>query len=272
KNLDNTTWFGNLSDIVDAVQGLKSGTVTEANLRTLRNPLLNVATGGVLTNRLRNAVDPVRRETRGLVDDWMNRVPGFSKSLPPVRDGYGDVVVPPKAMGGNWFGLLKPIVPAFRPFETDPVKQEGNRLQARVPVFRETLGGRVEPEHTIREQFQTDVTGIRLTPQQLDQRIRLYNDLVRDPEIGMKTLLNDPEYKNANKALQREMFTGVLRDMWQASGQMLLEKQPKLLQQLELKVERSAAPLLDEPAPPIQEPAPIQEQELLNLQRFDPRP
>lgn len=236
KNLGDTTWLRNSADLVDVIQNLRANDLlSDRNLEYLRSPFVNILTGGPMTNRIRQIVDPELRETRGMLDEVMNRIPGYSKTLPPVPDGYGDPVIPPF---NNWWGLLKPIVPSFKPFEKDPAKIEGDRVQARLPVFGDRIGGKVTPEGSTRQIFVEEEKGVKLTPQEWQRRVKIYNDLVKDKETGIQTLIDSKDYKFQEdgkpqpKAYKREVFTGHMRELWKASGQLLIEESPQLQNKL----------------------------------------
>src|SRR5258706_3075031 len=58
-------------------------------------PALNEAPAGPAAAPTRPAISPLMRETRKIIDDLMEKGPGYSKTLPPMRDGLGDSILTP---------------------------------------------------------------------------------------------------------------------------------------------------------------------------------
>jgi hypothetical protein len=240
KNIDDTTWFRQGASIAETVQGLaRAEPLGMQATRTIANPIITASSGGPLVNRVRQAMDPVTRDVRSLYDEYRNKIPGWSRTVPPLRDPYGDVVTPPQPAISNWFGLLRPVVPAFKEFQTDPVKIEGDKIQARMPLFERTIGGNVENPDSIRQQFAENQKGIRLSEEDFQKRIDIYQGLVRG-DMGIQSkIMDNPNYKERNGAptpqpLKREMFSGHMQGLWNAAGGLLLKNDQKLRMELEL--------------------------------------
>lgn len=215
------TWWQNADALIDVLQGLQQApsvaraeriqaerggmpstaaeekpSLSESTRKFLTAPLTAVGIpfmfgGGPLGQRFTRVVDPVLRETRSLVDDFMSRTPGFSQKLPPVRDAFGDPVTPPQAIaGGPWLGLLRPVVPSFRPFETDRAKIEADKLQVAAPYFPWSY------------------QGVQLTSQERDRWQQIYRRILRHPELGIeKRVLDNSEIQKQPHALRRELFS-----------------------------------------------------------------
>ena len=243
KNFPNRTWWRNASDLIDQIQGLKEGKplVKYGEQATLA-PGITGVTGGSLMQRVARIVDPIQRDTQTLMDLVKARTPYFSKDLPPKVDGYGDPIIPPQALGGAWFGLFSPVAPKVKPPVEDRVKQEGDRLQATLPRFGNTVGGKTQ--HTeddlgnfdVLPQLPGDVIGVDITLQQKYRWAQFYRELLRDSKDGIEAvLINTRDYqdeKQTPKALQKEQFEGLLRAYKQGAWQKLLSEDPTLLEKV----------------------------------------
>lgn len=210
RNLADKTYWKTLSDLIDltsaTIQGHEPGKRAKD---VLMNPVVTVATGGPLVASIAKAVDPISRETRGFVDNLMARVPGYSTTLPPLRDGYGDPILPPQAVGPDWLGVASPLT--LKPIETDRVKVEGAKLEVKLPKFPDHVGGTTRDDFDIRAPFPEDRVGVELTPQERDRWQVIYRDLLRSKEHGIEIqLLDNPEYQQQTRAMQREMFMSTL--------------------------------------------------------------
>src|SRR5258706_10759445 len=81
----------------------------------------------------RRPISPLMRETRKIIDDLMEKVPGYSKTLPPMRDGLGDPILPPPGFPRH---IVKGAIPILdRPNSADPARKEGARPSVRTSPF-----------------------------------------------------------------------------------------------------------------------------------------
>src|SRR3990170_6588963 len=176
---------------------------------------------------------------------WIAKIPGYSKTLPPAVDGYGDAKLAPQAVGGMWTGLVQPFT--IKPYVEDRVKVEGGRLEVRLPQFPSTIGGTTRGDFNIREPFPEDKLGVELSGRQRYDRTQIYRDLIRHPANGIeKALLDNPEYQQATRAAQRDMFSQFLSEAWSASQDFLLIKHPELGEKLITNQASRVAPMLQE--------------------------
>lgn len=196
-------------------------------MQVLASPLINVATGGPLGSGIAREMDPIKRETRGILDNITSKIPGYSKTVPPDRDPYGDPILYPQAIGGSWLGMVSPLI--LKPLEEDRVKKEGNRLQVKVPDFPWAIGGKMNDDFDIRAPYPEDSLPVELSPQERDQWQVMYRNLLRHQKYGIEAvLLNKPEYQNAPRALQREMFTDFLSQSRSTARDALMVKEPTI--------------------------------------------
>jgi hypothetical protein len=232
RNLLDKTYWENLGRIVDLTSSLRSGEPVEKKLASLAlNPLTTVATGGPLVASVAKVMDPVQRDARTFTDQILAKVPGYSKDVPPLRDAFGDPILPPQAIGGKWLGPINPIT--HEPDQTDPLKKEAARLQVKVPMFPDSIGGKLRDDFDIMAPQPSDRMPVGLSPQLRDEWQQTYGNLIRSDEIGLKAQTLDNEvYQNAPLALQRVMYTRALAGYRKASENVLLAKHPDLAKQV----------------------------------------
>lgn len=256
--LERTTW-NSVSDMIDAFQGITKGEeLPRAVGRAVAAPIMAIVTGGPVGGRIKQSMDPAMRDARTLMDEWRSRTPGYSKSVPPRRDGYGDVVIPAQPAGTPWFGFLGPLAPKFKPQETDRVKVEGARLQARLPYFPDSIGIGQLPDNEIFD-LTPNMTGIQpgdpmpvmLTPQQRDRWQQIYKNVMQgdgsknNPGIEAG-LLDTPEYQNAPLALQRSRFSNFATQAKEMAKQALIVEDPELARKIMQNKVDNIMPMLTE--------------------------
>lgn len=255
---DKTSWQ-NASNIIDAIQGLKEGKTPGGKPEyVLEQPITTAITLGPVGSRITQAIDPVRRDTHGFVNNILAKTPWVSKDQPALKDGYGDEVIPPTGwipgLGNNsWFGLLRPVVPAFKPYQTDPIKIEGDRVQAKLPTFPYSFGGSTSPEFDIKAPTSRDRPNINLTPTQRDRWIQIYKNIIRHPDIGInKIVINSPHYMKdvatgepTTLPYQSQMFSDYLSDAKQDAWDALVLEDKKLGDKILINDFTHVAPMLN---------------------------
>jgi len=119
-NVTSKTYLKGLSQFMDAVRS-PEGSVTEA---FFRNRIASYIPAGI--NSIATAVganDPYEREVRSVMDAIYKRLPGFSETLSPRRNVFGEVITARQALGPD------AISPFFSSTQTDDkVKLELARL------------------------------------------------------------------------------------------------------------------------------------------------
>jgi hypothetical protein len=93
-------------------------------------------------------------------------VPGWSSSLPPRRNIFGEAIIPEGALGPD------PISPIYRSTEReDPVIDEirNNRVQLSMPV--RYIGGTSPATGVL--QVERSADGVPLTPKEYDRYVQL---------------------------------------------------------------------------------------------------
>jgi len=229
--------FGQIADVVGTIKSQES--ISDKAAKLAMGPITAVATGGPLGSRIVRSMDPVQREAKTWVDQARNGafgpVFGYSDKMPYMRDGYGDPVLIPQAIGADWLNrnigtwagaalnLVSPITEVKQ--QPDRIKDEGARLQVKLPRFPWSLGGKVQDSFDVSTALPGDKLPVELTPQQRDRWQVIYRSNLRHPDNGIEAqLLNTPEWKGETEAAQRELFQGALaRAREDAKNQLLAE-------------------------------------------------
>lgn len=239
QNVANQTQWRQLSEIVDVANGVARGErLTTRDKLALIQPGMTIAQGGPLVARAARVVDPVTRDARNLVDSWAAKIPGYSRTVPPLRDGYGDVAIPPETPGSPWFGFFYPLVPRMKPLTTDRVKLEGDRLHAKLPAFEDSMT-RAAPrdDFDINEPQPGDSIPVALTPEQRDRWQQIHRNIVRgtkddkfaEENPGIERGLLDTEfYKNAPLGMKRKLFESFMSDAKSAAKDALMLEDKEL--------------------------------------------
>jgi hypothetical protein len=233
RDIVDKSYWQTIGQVVDFLGAVKAGEEPGTNaLKLLQGPLVTAITLGSLPAAVERVLDPVRREARGFFDQIQSRVPGYSETMPPVRDGYGDPVLPPAPLGSNWTGLLQPF--SYRSNETiggpaDPIKKEGARLQAKLPMFPWSLGGKNQDDFDIRSALPGDQLPVPLTPQQRDRWQVIYRNMLRSEDFGIPALMQREEYQKAEIAGQRKMFLNELAKLRTTAKSALMVEDKELL-------------------------------------------
>ena len=127
-NITSGYWLRSVASVVDAVSPApgekdpESAKQFEQYLRGLIGGLIPSEVGTVA-----HMIDPVHREVRGMFDALLDKVPGWSKTLPPALDLWGRPRLRPEPLGPD---LVSPIM--SRDYTPDDVDNELYRLQ--VPI------------------------------------------------------------------------------------------------------------------------------------------
>ena len=209
RDIVDKSYWQTVGDVVDLIGSARAGEQPSKNaMQIAAGPALTMSTGGPLVGSVARIDDPVRREARSFVDQWRARIPGFGEGIPPVRDGYGDPMLVPQAVGSKWLSIISPFT--AQDIEADEIKKEGARLQAKLPMFPWNIGGKVNDSFDIRAALPGDQLPVELTAQQRDRWQVIYRNIIRHPEMGLKSIMNRDEYKNGTFAAQREMFMDYL--------------------------------------------------------------
>src|SRR4030095_11667735 len=190
-------------------------------------------------------VDPLRRETepgadpeeghwgelRRYVNEVKSQTPGWSKTLEPQLNLWGDPIEVPSGWGPDF---LSPVYQSIK--KHDPSGDEIVRLQAmgKVSVGR---AGRVilgkDPEsHPIDQPASPLDAGIELTDKEYSQLVKLAGNEFKDPSTGLgmhdtlnKLVTGDERYKKASDDMKGVIITNLVMAFRQAAVGQLLKRQ-----------------------------------------------
>jgi len=212
----------------------------------------------------------------------MEKTPGYSKTLPPMRDGLGDPILPPPSVPRH---IVKGAIPILdRPNSDDPVRKEGARLSVRTSPFPTCISaGRLRDDFDINKPQPGDLIPVAITPQERDRWILIYRDMIRDPETGFQaTVLDQGRYIDAPDYAKGEMYLGALARYKVAARDALLAENDQLRTKVFANTAESNQHLFQqEPTPaayPDKSPdlfdglTPEQQRNLLRWGNFAPRP
>ena len=132
-------------------------------------------------NQVRKEVDPNVREVWDVVDAMKNRIPGFSKDLPPALNIFGEEILQKGGLGPD---IASPIMTSQE--STDPAAQEIARLNVDLKRPSRTIGGA------------KGAPGVDLTPKQYHRLMQIMGAEVNGGGFkeGMLRLLRSPSYLN----------------------------------------------------------------------------
>lgn len=226
RNMGEDSWWGNVKELTKAISTLgRSDTDVQRIEKAIGAPFVTMGTGGSLGSMAKQFIDPVPRDTRGLIDSFMAKTPMWSTTVPPRRDGYGDVVIPPMAIGGRWAGIVNPI--KIKEAPKDRMRLEGDRLKVKLPYFGNSIGGSTH-EFDLKEPQPGDKLAVGITPQQKDQWKQIYGNFLEHPTLGMNALMDTEEYQKASDALRRQMFQGHTLEAQKFAEEALMLKHKEL--------------------------------------------
>ncbi len=223
KDLGDKTYWQTLGDLIDVGSGFARGsTPGKTPSQVALGPLITTLSLGPVMAGVARMIDPIKREAKTVLDAYIARVPGYSKTLPPDTDAYGDHILPPQAVGPDWIGIASPIT--VKPHTDDRVKLEGDRLQIGVPDFPWQIGGgKTRDDFDIRAPFPEDRLPVGLSNQQRYRWTQIYKNILRHGEHGIEArLLDAPIYKEAPRAWQRETFLNYMANSRAAARDMLM--------------------------------------------------
>lgn len=166
--------FDGVLNLVDAMEGKKDpGDALAWQTSGYAQPLS-------FLSQTASEFDPYMREASTFVNAFKNRVPGLRSDLLPKRDPlYGEPIPNP-----GYHSFVRTA-----PQNTDPVKQEMDRLQYYPGAPQKSIGG------------------VKLTPEQYDRYEATAGPLAKQ---ALTATIRSPEYQNAPDVQKRGMLKGYL--------------------------------------------------------------
>jgi hypothetical protein len=206
QNMASKTYMSSVSEFFDAF--FSSSVDPEANNVKLQRYLQRMAGSAVPSSiaTIERTMSPEMSATYSSLDRIKSRIPGYSDTLPPRRNIFGEPVV---LGGGIGPDIMSPVYTST--VKDDPIADEMVRQQVAVGMPRR------------------QILGIELDAQQYDRYILLYSGIEAKVSLRdeLKRTINSRSYKNGSdgpegtKALMiKSVFTGY-RDM--AKAQLIAE-------------------------------------------------
>lgn len=222
KNITSKTWLKGISDFLVALDEPE---------RRLNNFALNMATGFVpnLINQVNGAmVDPVLRETRGFrggnfaakslasyIDAVKEKIPGYSKTLPPMRTLWGEPIEPREGFndenGQKVYNLLSPAY--VKEIKGDKVNQTilDNEIDLDMPRRSFDIPG--------------VPTAIELTPAEYSRYVELAG---KPAKAALDQIVKNPGFENAPKFQKDQIFRQVVNEFRQRAKAQLISEDKEL--------------------------------------------
>ena len=178
RQIDDKPYFMGIVNMVDAIQDpINPG---ERYLKGLARA--SVPAGVRLVERL---IDPTLREADTVVKTLRANTPGYSDTLSPRRNRFGEVQLIPEAWGPDW---LSPVFTHVD--QNDPVAKEMDRLGVKLEKLSRIFAGTNPPD--VRMQPERMGEGIELNDKEFDFLVRMAGNELKDSAgRGMKDRLAD---------------------------------------------------------------------------------
>jgi hypothetical protein len=238
RNLTSKLYVEQAADLFEAMAGDEAALarLKKAGLRTLVPGVARLAKK-VTDPAVRDPESPSVAETEsawsealGILNQYKAEIPGFSTSLPPRRNLWGDVITVPS---GWLIGQLSPVYTTTA--KNDPAGDEIVRL--RLPVGRAPrviLGKDPESHPPDRNPSPLD-TGIELTDAEYDEFVRLAGNELKVNGQGLHDKLNevvtsDERYLKANDLIRGGVITNIVNAYRRAAIGELLKNNEAILE------------------------------------------
>lgn len=227
KTMVSKTYLQGLSDAIEAISNPERGAAKYAQ----RFAQTLIPTGVRTIERA--ITDPTLREARSVLESIQSVVPGWSSSLPPRRNLFGEVV---SLSGGLGPDLISPIYTST--LKDDPVSQEIARHRVDISLPSRTLEGRRHSSMQDR-----GVEGVELSPKEYDRYARLAGEGLR---ADLKDVIASGGYQSASdgpdggKALLIRHVVQIHRQIARAK---LFDEEPAVTQRHQDYLERRASAL-----------------------------
>lgn len=200
------TWLTGITSIVEAIQSPDQKAHTY--MKSLGKSLIPAGFGQV-----ERFLDPTVRETETILDAMKERVPGYSTSLPPKLNMWGEPVI---IENPDVFGLINPIY--ISTDKNNLAAKEMLRLKIGIQMPERSIAGpptsRFDPLRP-----ETLKHGVTLNPQQYHRLVQLSGEGLREE---ITNLIDNPFYQRQTDAMKEEMIRKIIRDKREDAREALL--------------------------------------------------
>lgn len=241
KNMASKSYLSGLADVLEALEKPDRGTK-----HVMMGWARSLVPAGI--RQAERYLDPTIREARSYLDQIKAGIPGWSETLPPRRNLWGDPIRVPPGFGSD---LISPI------YQTnvvdDPVTAEIVRHRVSVAMPAKYIGGTIPPQEGMPQMTVESATvGVELTPGEYDRLVLLMAKEVADGsgknlKDRLAQLIASPEYQkesngpNGRKADLIKHVVGVYKDI---ASKTLLQQEPELARLVKEHQERRIAEML----------------------------
>jgi hypothetical protein len=149
------------------------------------------------------AIDPIVREARTVVDGLKARIPGLSQTLMPKRDVWGEPVVREGGLGPD---LVSPIVES--------------RLK-NDPVNKALLAAGYYPGKVDRK-----IRGVELTDQQYDDFARIAG---RTAKVRLNAIVSMPGFDQMPESTRKELMTNTITQSREMARSLIMMQNPEIM-------------------------------------------
>jgi hypothetical protein len=177
ESMTSKTYLQGLANVLEAIKQ-----PDQRGLNFLRSLTRSLIPAGVA--QLERVTDPTIREVNGFIDELKARVPGYSDTLPPRRNLWGEPILLEGGLGPD---LISPIYTSTA--TDDPVSAEISRLRLQLSMPSKYLGGS-PPSHNPFAEARAG-RGVELTPQEYDLYVRLAGNELKMGGSGLKDYLGE---------------------------------------------------------------------------------
>lgn len=176
KTMVNKTYLQGLSDAIEAISNPDKG----ATKYVARFAQTLVPTG---VRTVERTIDPTVREARGVLESIQAVVPGWSSSLPPKRNLFGEPIM---LQGGLGPDLISPIYTSQ--IKDDAVSAEIARHRIDIAMPSRVLEGRRPADLRMTDR---GIEGVQLSPKEYDRYVSLAGENLK---ADLERLVNSPSY------------------------------------------------------------------------------
>jgi hypothetical protein len=149
------------------------------------------------------AIDPIVREARTVVDGLKARIPGLSQALMPKRDVWGEPIVREGGLGPD---IASPI--AESRLKNDPVNK--------ALIAANYFPGKVDRK----------IRGVELTDQQYDDYARIAG---RTAKVRLNAIVSMPGFDQMPESTRKELMTNAITNSREMARSLIMMQNPEIM-------------------------------------------
>jgi hypothetical protein len=195
QNLVSKTWLSGLAGLLNAIESPE-----QYGPQYVQGLAGTVIPTGVA--QLSKVADPILRDTQSLMDRIKTRIPGYSKTLPPRRNLFGEPIT---LTGGLGPDLVSPIYTGQR---------TGNKAAEEMVRLRMTPG-----------LPQREIAGVALTPEQYSEYVWLAG---RHLQSTVEIIMTTRQYQSLNDENRVRFIEKTIRRLREDAREQMLDRHKEL--------------------------------------------